>query len=114
MTMEFDAIGSAAARREAARAMRVLEGDVYETLEHARLFRGRIDPTWPPPEWPPDVTTGDDLRNWLQRIDQRSVKTEKMLSALCWYLLPKSGAGSLESQAEMHEGDAASEADESA
>jgi hypothetical protein len=86
--------------------MRILEEDAYETLEHARVFRERVDPTWPPQDWPPDVTTGDDIRNWLQGIDQRLAKTEKMLYALCWYLLPKSGAGSLESHEEMHEDDA--------
>ncbi len=96
--------GRVATRKEAARAMRVLEEDVFEILEHARVFRERIDPAWPPQDWPPDVTTGDGIRNWLQGIDQRQAQTEKMLCALCWYLLPKSGAGSLESHEEMHEG----------
>jgi hypothetical protein len=69
--MTREPAGPTAVRKEAARAMRVLEEDVFETLEHARVFRGRVDPTWPPEEWPPDVTTGDDIRRMLRRIDTR-------------------------------------------
>jgi hypothetical protein len=112
MAIDRNVAGPVAIRKEAARAMRILERDVYEVLEHARVFRERVDPAWPPQDWPPDVTTGDDIRNWLQGIDQRLAKTEKMLCALCWYLLPKSGAGSLESREGMHEDDAGDEADE--
>lgn len=71
MTSTRDEPGTGDIRLDTARALRQLEEDSYETLDHVRAFRELIDPHWSPENWPDEVATGDDTRWWLRRIDTR-------------------------------------------
>jgi tetrahydromethanopterin S-methyltransferase subunit B len=46
---------------------------------------------------------GNEILENVRRVREQLGRLEKKVDALCWYLLPRSGVGSLESHSEMRD-----------